>query len=285
MKRRVSFLLLCAAVWVALSGFADPEASRANPSGASPASSQAAPAEASTAPAGPASQPPYAYETQELYAMREGNRIYGVVYIPQDAGEKMPAVIFSHGFGGTHSVGAQYAENLAENGYVVYCFDFCGDSPNSRSDGSALEMSLFTEQANLEAVISMVQELDYACKKTGACVQQDDAAGILQQMVQADVIALVTPVYFYSMAGQVKTLIDRCLACGSRLEGKKFYFIATAADAKEQMERTIDGLRGFTDCLPGAKVKGVIYGAGAWQLEDIQGNPAMDEAYQMGRSV
>ena len=89
MKRRVSFLLLCAAVWVALSGFADPEASRANPSGASPASSQAAPAEASTAPAGSASQPPYAYETQELYAMREGNRIYGVIYIPQDAGEKI----------------------------------------------------------------------------------------------------------------------------------------------------------------------------------------------------
>ncbi|MFQ9798336.1 MAG: hypothetical protein ACLR23_04730 [Clostridia bacterium] len=40
------------------------------------------------------------YETQELYARRDENRIYGVVYIPQDAGEKMPTVIFSHGFGG-----------------------------------------------------------------------------------------------------------------------------------------------------------------------------------------
>lgn len=99
--------------------------------------------------------------SQELYAQRGENRIYGVLYIPQGAGDKMPAVIFSHGFGGTHAVGSTYAEALAEKGYVVYCFDFCGGSPGSRSDGSTLEMSLFTEQADLEAVISMVQQLDY----------------------------------------------------------------------------------------------------------------------------
>ena len=103
----------------------------------------------------------YSCQTQELYAQRGENRIYGVVYIPQGAGDKMPAVIFSHGFGGTHAVGSTYAEALAEKGYVVYCFDFCGGSPGSRSDGSTLEMSLFTEQADLEAVISMVQQLDY----------------------------------------------------------------------------------------------------------------------------
>lgn len=103
----------------------------------------------------------YEYETQELYAKRDENRIYGVVYVPQNAGEKMPAVIFSHGFGGNYQVGTQYAEALAAKGYVVYCFDFCGGSPGSRSDGSTLEMSIFTEQADLEAVIGMVQELSY----------------------------------------------------------------------------------------------------------------------------
>lgn len=73
----------------------------------------------------------------------------------------MPAVIFSHGFGGNHSVGTQYAEALAEHGYAVYCFDFCGGSSGSRSDGSTLEMSVFTEQADMEAVIAMIQELEY----------------------------------------------------------------------------------------------------------------------------
>lgn len=41
---------------------------------------------------------------------------------------------------------------------MVYCFDFCGGSTGSRSDGSTLEMSIFTEQADLEAVLAMIQE-------------------------------------------------------------------------------------------------------------------------------
>ena len=49
--------------------------------------------------------------------------------------------------------------------------------------------------------------------------------------------------------------------------------------------RPFDGLRGYIECLPGAKEMGVIYGAGAWQLGDIQKNPAMQEAYQMGKNI
>lgn len=100
----------------------------------------------------------YEYEAQELYAKRDENQIYGLLYVPKNAGEKMPVVIFSHGFGGNYQVGTQYAEALAQKGYVVYCFDFCGGSPDSRSDGSTLDMSIFTEQADLEAVIHMIQE-------------------------------------------------------------------------------------------------------------------------------
>lgn len=103
----------------------------------------------------------YEYETQELYAKRDDNQIYGVVYIPQDAGGQLPAVIYAHGYGVTHQNGIQYAEKLAEYGYVVYCFDFCGGGNGSRSDGSPLEMSIFTEQSDLEAVIEMVRGLDY----------------------------------------------------------------------------------------------------------------------------
>ena len=106
-------------------------------------------------------QASYAYETEERFAWRDGKRIYGVAYVPQNAGGEMPAVIISHGFGGTHRSGAQYAQALAERGYVAYCFDFCGGSPGSQSDGSTLEMSLFTQSADMEAVISMVGALEY----------------------------------------------------------------------------------------------------------------------------
>ena len=67
--------------------------------------------------------------------------------------------------------------------------------------------------------------------------------------------------------------------------GKAFYFIVTAAEDKPALERTMDGLRGLTDCIPDAKVCGCIYGANAWQLGDIQGNPALNEAYEMGKAI
>lgn len=127
----------------------------------------------------------------------------------------------------------------------------------------------------------------YACKKIGHCVKQDDMEQVIAKMREADVIVLATPVYFYTMCAQLKTMIDRTLGGAQKagLENKAFYLIATAADGKAGMERTIDGLRGYLECLPGAKEMGVIYGAGAWQLGDIQRNSAMQEAYQMGKNL
>lgn len=125
----------------------------------------------------------------------------------------------------------------------------------------------------------------YACKGKGVCVQKDDMTKILDKMVRADVLVLATPVYFYSMNGQIKTLIDRTLPRYTEIKNKDLYFIVTAAEKRDAMERTVDGLRGFSDCLPGSKVKGIIYGAGAWQLGDIQENKAMTEAYELGKQI
>lgn len=49
------------------------------------------------------------------------------------------------------------------------------------------------------------------CNTTHVCVQKDDMAEILDKMVKADVIVLATPVYFYTMDGQLKTFIDLSL--------------------------------------------------------------------------
>lgn len=127
----------------------------------------------------------------------------------------------------------------------------------------------------------------YVCKTKGHCVKQDDMEQVIAKMRDADVIVLATPVYFYTMCAQLKTMIDRTLGGAQKagLENKEFYLMATAADGKAAMERTIDGLRGYIECLPGAKEMGVIYGAGAWQIGDIQRNPAMQQSYQMGKSI
>lgn len=126
----------------------------------------------------------------------------------------------------------------------------------------------------------------YTCAQSSRCIQKDDMAEILEKMIQADVIVMATPVYFYSIDAQLKTLIDRTVARYTEINNKEFYFIATAADNdKSTLERTIECFRGFTDCLEGSSVRGVIYGTGAWQKGDIEGSEAMKEAYNMGKNV
>lgn len=83
----------------------------------------------------------------------------------------------------------------------------------------------------------------YGCRKTKECVQKDDMTKLLDKMVAADIIVLATPVYFYSMDGQMKIMIDRTLPRYTEIADKDFYFIATAAAGKRAMDRTMDGLR------------------------------------------
>lgn len=124
-----------------------------------------------------------------------------------------------------------------------------------------------------------------ACQGNGGrCTQNDDMAEILDKMIRADVIVMATPVYFFNMNGQMKTLIDRTYSRYTEISNKEMYFIMTAAVAgKNLLERTLEGFRGFTSCLSGAKEKGVIYGTGAWNIGDIKGSSAMTQAYETGR--
>lgn len=118
------------------------------------------------------------------------------------------------------------------------------------------------------------------------CSQKDDMREILEKMVEADVIVMATPVYFYTMNGQMKTLIDRTCARYREISNKEFYFIVAAADgSKSAMQRTIEEFRGFTYCLSNPKEKGIVYGTGAWHMGDIKGNPALIEAYNFGKNA
>lgn len=125
------------------------------------------------------------------------------------------------------------------------------------------------------------------CNSTHKCVQNDDMAEILNKMILADTIVLATPVYFYSINGQLKTLIDRTVPRYTEISNKEFYYIMTAADTnKNMLNRTIETIRGFTeDCLLGAKEKGIIYGIGAWGKGEIKNTPAFSEAYEMGKNL
>ena len=127
----------------------------------------------------------------------------------------------------------------------------------------------------------------YYCQKSGGvCAIKDDMADLLQKIIDADVIVLASPVYFYSIDAQLKTVIDRTVARWTEVRDKEFYYIATSADEdKEAQERTIECFRGYADCVEDAMEKGVIYATGVYQKGEILGTPYMKQAYEIGLSV
>ncbi|MBR0231707.1 MAG: flavodoxin family protein [Clostridia bacterium] len=127
----------------------------------------------------------------------------------------------------------------------------------------------------------------YYCRKSGGvCAKKDAMAEILQKMIDADVIVLSSPVYFYSIDAQLKAVIDRTVARWTEIKGKEFYYIVTCADdERESQERTIECFRGYADCVDGAKEMGVVYGTGVYKPGEIKDSPAFKEAYEMGLTV
>lgn len=126
----------------------------------------------------------------------------------------------------------------------------------------------------------------YACKSSGKCVIKDDMAEILQKMIDADVLVLASPVYFYSVDAQLKAVIDRTVARWLEVKDKEFYYIVTAADGEDvSAETTLACFRGYADCVEGAKEKGIICGMGVYEKGEITSHPAMLRAYEMGKGV
>lgn len=126
----------------------------------------------------------------------------------------------------------------------------------------------------------------YACKNSGICAIKDDMAEILQKMIEADVLVLASPVYFYSIDAQLKALIDRTVARWTEVKNKEFYYIITCADEElSSAEITLACFRGYADCVDGAVEKGIIYGTGVYEKGEILNSKCMKEAYEMGKNI
>lgn len=126
----------------------------------------------------------------------------------------------------------------------------------------------------------------YACREKGECVLRDDMGEVLQKMIEADVLVLASPVYFYSIDAQLKAVIDRTVARWLEIKNKEFYYIVTAADAeKAAAETTLACFQGYADCVEGAKEMGVLYGMGVYEKGEILNTPVLEQAYEMGKRV
>ncbi|MBQ2220141.1 MAG: flavodoxin family protein, partial [Acidaminococcaceae bacterium] len=86
-----------------------------------------------------------------------------------------------------------------------------------------------------------------ACQQTGHCVIKDDANAITDKMLEADVIAWATPIYYYEMSGQMKTMIDRANSLFPKDYKFRDVYLLTAAaeDEPDVDEGAVHGLKGW----------------------------------------
>lgn len=107
-------------------------------------------------------------------------------------------------------------------------------------------------------------------------------------MGQAEVLVFATPIYFYEMSGQMKTLLDRTnpLFPGA-YAFRDIYLLAASADEEENsMNGAVKGLDGWISCFDRAHLAGVIRGVGADKIGEIQKLPEiLNAAYELGKNV
>ena len=126
-----------------------------------------------------------------------------------------------------------------------------------------------------------------ACQKLGRCVINDDVNDIMAKVLEADVVCWATPIYYYEMSGQMKTLIDRMNAMYPKdYRFRDVYLLATATEDEEETPKRAEmGLTGWIDCYPKSRLAGTLFCGGVTMPRDIEGNSKLQEAYEMGANV
>ena len=110
---------------------------------------------------------------------------------------------------------------------------------------------------------------------------------IMAKVIKADVVCWATPIYYYEMSGQMKTLIDRMNAMyGRDYAFRDVYLLTTAADDDEQTpKRAETGLTGWIACYPESRLAGTVFCGGVNEPHAIEGNPKLQEAFELGNNI
>ena len=125
------------------------------------------------------------------------------------------------------------------------------------------------------------------CQRLGRCVIDDDVNDIMAKVLRADVICWATPIYYYEMSGQMKTLIDRMNGMYAQdYQFRDVYLLTTAAENEDWTpKRAETGLTGWIDCYPKSSLAKTLFCGGVNDAREIEGNPKLQEAYELGKSI
>lgn len=125
------------------------------------------------------------------------------------------------------------------------------------------------------------------CHSHDKCVLNDGMNALYPEFENADVLVFATPVYYYSVSGQLKTFLDRLNPLYPRKNKfKEVYLLATAAENDEAaMNGSVSDIEGWISCFDGAELKGVVRGTGVTGKGDILKTDFPGKAYEMGKNA
>ena len=107
-------------------------------------------------------------------------------------------------------------------------------------------------------------------------------------MKDMDVLVFATPIYYYEMSGQMKTLLDRANPLfPSDYMFRDIYILASAAENDESaINGAIQGLKGWIKCFEKSNLAGVVRGIGVNDPAQIKTKPEiLNQSLLMGSSV
>lgn len=124
------------------------------------------------------------------------------------------------------------------------------------------------------------------CHMDGPCVWQDAIEQkLMPKMLEADLLVLVTPLYYYGMSAQLKTIVDRFYSRTGKLHGKKSILMATAYNSADWTMSALvdhyDTLVRYMEWNDVGKVLGI--GCGARSL--VEKSEFGDQAYKIGANL
>ena len=125
------------------------------------------------------------------------------------------------------------------------------------------------------------------CGYEGPCVQKDDVDAIRSKILKTDMMVLVTPLYYYGMSAQLKTVIDRFCALNGRIQRKHMKSALLSAawnadswtfDALEAHYRTLVRYLNFQD-------QGMVLGRGCGMPSMTRASIYPKQARQLGKNL
>lgn len=122
------------------------------------------------------------------------------------------------------------------------------------------------------------------CGYEGHCSQKDDMQGIRAKILDADMMVFATPLYYYGMSAQLKTLIDRFCAFNSSLHSKHMKS-ALLTVAWNSDDWTFDALEAHYKTLVrylNLQDMGMVLGYGCGTPSMTKHSPYPQMAYQLG---